>query len=320
VNATALHVVADERAEWLEWRRGGIGASDAAAVAGFSPFDTPTSIYLKKIGFLREDTGEEEDWQRAGRLLEPVTARWFEEVTGYEVRMPQLQVVHPERPWQRATLDGVVYVDGEPAGPFESKSTTRWNGEWGTDPPDYYQAQVLHQMITTGASRGWLAALVDGRSLRWWEIERTDLDADLLTSVEEAFWLRVVKRRPPPVDGSERTNEALSSVYGPRPHPGIELLPAGKALVDEYRAARDARLAAEKAEAAAQNKVLALLEGAEVATFEGRPALKWSVIDRTTDDHAAVQPVIDYWYGGTPTKKTTHRRLWLPKPAKETAS
>ena len=33
------------REEWLEWRRKGIGGSDAAAVLGISPFRTAVDLY-----------------------------------------------------------------------------------------------------------------------------------------------------------------------------------------------------------------------------------------------------------------------------------
>ena len=34
------------REEWLEWRRKGIGGSDAAAVLGISPFRTAVDLYF----------------------------------------------------------------------------------------------------------------------------------------------------------------------------------------------------------------------------------------------------------------------------------
>lgn len=34
----------DERSEWLDWRRGGIGASDVAALCGMSPWASPMSV------------------------------------------------------------------------------------------------------------------------------------------------------------------------------------------------------------------------------------------------------------------------------------
>ena len=35
--------------EWLEWRRRGIGGSDAAAILGVSPFATARDLYYDKL-------------------------------------------------------------------------------------------------------------------------------------------------------------------------------------------------------------------------------------------------------------------------------
>ena len=40
----------NDRAEWLELRKGGIGASEVSAVVGISPWDTPFSLWLRKSG------------------------------------------------------------------------------------------------------------------------------------------------------------------------------------------------------------------------------------------------------------------------------
>lgn len=306
--AVSLRVVNDDRGSWLEWRRQGLGASDAAAIAGFSPFDTPTSIYLKKVGLVTE-RAEEADWQRMGRLLEPVIAALFEEETGYHVTnvRPQLCITHPLRPWMRATPDGLVEVDGEPVGPVEFKSALRWNGDWREGVPDYYEAQVRHQMEVGGWERGWIAVLVDGRRFQCWEIERDQLAADLLVSIEEAFWRRVIGRRPPPVDDSSATNEALKNAHG-EPSNGVVVLDEkGHRLVEEFRSARAAKLAAEKALTAAENKVMALLGNATEAVYDGKPLLRWPQYERATDDLSALREQgVEI-----PKKTTTYRQFRL---------
>lgn len=319
--STALHVLdGDECPDWLDWRRGGLGASDIAAVAGLSPFATPTTIYLNKVGLLPDS--EDEDWQRIARRLEPVIAELYcDERPGWGVIDPQLCVTHSERPWMRATLDGRAIppeaerIISEPWDwrPFESKTTVRWNGDWGAEPPDYYQCQGQWQMAVTGRSSVIIAALIDGRRFRWWEIPRRQGEIDLLVSIGEAFWQRVLERRPPPVDGSERTNEALKDAYRDRERDAVDLSAHELEMVEDLRAAREARLDAERAERRAESAAVALLEGAEEARWQGEPVLRWSRLERTTDDLNAVRPVLDWWYGGPPKKTTEYRRLWLPK-------
>ena len=48
------------REQWLEFRRKGIGGSDAASVLGISPFRTGVDLYYDKIGLPVEDG--EENW------------------------------------------------------------------------------------------------------------------------------------------------------------------------------------------------------------------------------------------------------------------
>lgn len=38
----------DDRAEWLEWRRNGIGATDVAGILGVSPWASPWSVWADK--------------------------------------------------------------------------------------------------------------------------------------------------------------------------------------------------------------------------------------------------------------------------------
>jgi putative phage-type endonuclease len=312
---SALRVLGDdERTDWLAWRRGGLGGSDIAAVAGLSPFATPTTVYLEKIGLL-QDQAKEEDWQRMGRLLEPVIAALFEEETGHMVASirPQECVTHAERPWQRATLDGVVLDEDDPPEPVEIKSTTRWASDWGDEPPDYYQCQLQWQMDILGSRRGWMAALVDGRRFRWWEVPRRQGEIDLLVSLGAAFWKRVLERRPPPVDGSEATNEGVKAAYRDREREAIDLNAADLELVHDLREARAARLAAEKTERRAQSAVLALLEGAEEGRWQNEPVVRWSRLQRTTDDMDALRVACAANDMEIPKKTTPYRQLWLPK-------
>jgi predicted phage-related endonuclease len=69
-----------DRAAWLERRRQTLGASDAAAALGLSPYCSPLQLYLRKIGSLPEQ--EETEAMRWGTLLEPLLAREYTRRTG----------------------------------------------------------------------------------------------------------------------------------------------------------------------------------------------------------------------------------------------
>ena len=73
-----------DRNEWLEYRKRGIGGSDAAAVAGLNPWKSPMAVWLEKTGRVEpEEPGEAAYW---GTVLEDVVAKEFSLRTGIKVR------------------------------------------------------------------------------------------------------------------------------------------------------------------------------------------------------------------------------------------
>ena len=54
--------------DWLEYRKQGIGGSDAAVVCGISRYKSPVELWMEKTGQLpSQETGEAAYW---GNLLE----------------------------------------------------------------------------------------------------------------------------------------------------------------------------------------------------------------------------------------------------------
>lgn len=64
------------RDEWLEWRRKGIGGSDAATIIGVSPFSTARDLYYDKLNIVSA-VDEENNWvqKEIGHLLEDLVHR-----------------------------------------------------------------------------------------------------------------------------------------------------------------------------------------------------------------------------------------------------
>ena len=73
------------REDWLEYRRLGIGGSDAAAVLGISPFQTGRDLYYDKLKIV--SANDDDNWvaKKAGTLLEPLVAEIFSYRTGLKV-------------------------------------------------------------------------------------------------------------------------------------------------------------------------------------------------------------------------------------------
>ncbi len=71
-------------ADWLDWRRKGIGGSDASVVCGISRYKSPVELWMDKTGHLPyDDAGETAYW---GAQLEALVKAEFSKRTGIEVK------------------------------------------------------------------------------------------------------------------------------------------------------------------------------------------------------------------------------------------
>lgn len=304
-------------ADWIEWRRKGIGGSDAAGIAGISPWASPMSVWLSKVG-LDGDGAEQSEAMRWGILLEPIVIQEFENRSSLFVRHRQTQVVHPQHEWMRATLDGVVRDTLDPSiealGVYEGKTAGDWGrAAWDDGVPEHYIVQVMHQMAITGLQRAWVVALLAGQRLVTHVIERDQESIDILMELEDTFWRRyVLTHTPPPVDGSERTTEAIRDAFTQSSAATIELPAAALDLVRQINAATvDEKAAAERAESA-RNTIRLLLGDAEVGLYAGAPLATWKQIksDRIdVEELRAREPGTAARY----TKTSSYRRLNFPK-------
>ncbi len=88
--------------EWHEWRRGGIGASEVAAILGICPYNTPNDIWLVKTK--RQQGFEGNSFTRHGQETEAKARARYELINLDD--MPPAIVQHPKYPICRASLDG----------------------------------------------------------------------------------------------------------------------------------------------------------------------------------------------------------------------
>jgi putative phage-type endonuclease len=199
----------------LKVRRSGIGGSDAAAVAGQSPWSTPMDVYLEKTG--QSAPLVETDRMYWGTTLEDVVAKEWSKRTGLRVRRQRLTMRDASASWRMAHIDrAVISTDGLRHG-LECKTADRMMaGEFGEQESDqvpvHYLLQCQHYLGVTGWDIWHLAVLIGGNVFRKYVIPRNDeLIADLFT-IEEDFWLNhVVPRIPPEIDGGEASRRFLES-------------------------------------------------------------------------------------------------------------
>lgn len=255
------------RDAWLEWRRGGLGGSDIAAIVGLSRYASPTSIYFDKLGLLERDDDESQR-QRIGKRLESVLAAEFNDMTGLHVVGQQTMCQHPDYPWARCTVDGFVadspygsHIQELTLGNIEFKSDGRFG--WPDGIPANIRAQVVWQLGVTQQQHAWLVVMFAGfrveiHEVAWHDEERADWA--FMLEAARRFWIdNVMAGVSPPLDDHEATTAALTRYHGPDPDGIIEADADGRTLVWQVQHAMASTAAAEATEKRCKNELRAYL-------------------------------------------------------------
>lgn len=207
----------ENRQEWLEWRKGGVGASDAGALMGVSPWASAVSVYAEKIDPRPpvELDGEHLLW---GHLLEDPILDEFGRRQGLTVGHRQLVVENAEYPFMRATPDGLVLPHNktslsEAIGVTEVKVSGDYSPWKEDEVPLHYQAQVHWQLAVTGLPRGWIIALFNAKKMVAYPIEADPGLNETLVEIAVDFWNRVETRTPPPADAHQATKAAIARMW-----------------------------------------------------------------------------------------------------------
>jgi putative phage-type endonuclease len=175
-------------AEQLEERRKAIGASDVAAIVGCSPWKSAWDVWADKTGRLEPWSGNEAT--KIGNYLEDGVLNYAEAKLGKLER--QLRIPRVGRPIV-ATLDALT-VDGIPVEAKTAGMTGPLHGQWGdamTDQiPEHYLCQVHAQLLCTEAEHAFLFALLSGRGIVQYMVERSDALCDHLEDQLCQWWDR----------------------------------------------------------------------------------------------------------------------------------
>jgi len=290
----APDVIAADRTRWLEARRGGIGASEAAMLLDLAPERVGgryTLYHRKRQGLESGDTAAME----RGRYLEPYVADQYADThPQVDLRRGGLYC-HADRPWMLASPDrmasewehrvaaGVV----KPATwPVELKTSIP-EDEFGQEGeftylPAYHRAQGLWQMEVLGTNRVDIPVLF----IRPWEVRvftltrdaRAQRDIDLLVAAGEEMMWRLENDRPPPVDATPACTDTLRKLY-----PGLEdrAVKVPIELARRYRGWLAHRAMAEERLNLARNEILERMGNATRAVAIdrelGRPRDGWMV-------------------------------------------
>ena len=120
-------------ADWLEYRKKGIGGSDASVVCGISRYKSPVELWMEKTDQLPYQEAEEAAYW--GTQSEALVRAEFTKRTGIEVNQVKQLLQSEEHPFMLANLDGVCEHPDYGSCIFEAKTASAYKaGEWNKRP------------------------------------------------------------------------------------------------------------------------------------------------------------------------------------------
>jgi len=257
---------------WLETRRTGIGASEAAAVLDVSHFKNSNAVRVWRSKCRIDEAEIDADTQRMfdrAHRIEPFIlgeyAAAHPELTVSPARMEVTR--HPEFPRIFATRDALVYgEDGKLSHGLDAKWLGTWQrqhfGEPGSDamPPDYVMQGLLSCEVFDVPKWDFYVLWSDKSDAEYTVHRSTEVAGSLIVRLLDWWETYVESREMPPPDGSDETKAFITRAFPKAVRP---LLPATSAAIELGRIAKAARdrIKAAEADKNAADNALRLLCG-----------------------------------------------------------
>lgn len=273
-----------QRREWLEYRRSGIGGSDAAALLGLDKYQGEYGVYQSKVApdEVRDETrNESADW---GDKLEDVVAKEFAKRTGFRVYHPTAMLRSNLYPFMLATLDRICIDPDHPESPtFLEIKTRNFNDRrnWDDCIPANVNAQVQHYMLVTGVTKCWVAVLIGGQEFRSFFVQRDDSLCAQIVAVETMFWDHVLKQEPPPGD-SLMVQEIE---HQPSTATAVDLTSEYRELIQRHREITELLKSLDGTKKDIETKIKIALGEHEVGMLDGKTVVTWKSTKRVLLDH-----------------------------------
>lgn len=258
--------------EWLLWRRGGITATDAAAINGTSKWKSRLDVWKDKTDSNppEQKTSSAMEW---GNRLEPVLRDKFAEV--FEVHVEPSELFQNDKhPWMLASLDGRAVMDGKEV--IVECKTAHCREDWFDEDdneiiPPGYRTQALWQMMVTGIKTVFFSVLVGGSE---WFHREMHYDEDAAKELHEqclTLWGQVCsKTTPEPQGGPLSENDAKTYAAIAADSEQTGLAEAEPSLVAEYEKWKEKLDVATEKLNEVKAKIAYALEGKSCLTHEGR--------------------------------------------------
>ena len=193
---------------WLDWRKKGVGGSDAPIVMGLSPWSTEYELWEEKTGLVVRDQEAMKFITDKGHRLEPKARALYEIETGI-ICPPQL-VQRADNETHRASLDG---RNAELKKTVEIKfvgAGEKWEMALAGEIPDYYMAQMQWQLYCSGDETNDYVAYNEAEN----KIAIITVKPDLkfikkMVKKVDSFWKKVVENKEPKL--SDKDYKRVSS-------------------------------------------------------------------------------------------------------------
>ena len=295
--------------DWLEYRKQGIGGSDASVVCGINKYKSPVELWMEKTDQLpHQEAGEAAYW---GTQLEALVRAEFTKRTGIEVKIVNQLFQSEEHTFMLANLDGICEVPDVGTCIFEAKTASAYKAtEWEDTIPDEYALQLAHYMAVTGYKGAYIAVLIGGNTFRWRFVERDEELISMLIELESAFWNHVQDGTPPPLDGSDASARFLSERFpNSVPKSQIELPDTAADLLAQYDEACEQLEAVTEQKQQAENLLKEMLGDNEIGT-SGDRIVSWKSVSQERLDSKTLKaehPTLCKKY----TNKTSYRRFTI---------
>ena len=270
------------REDWLQFRKQGIGSSDAAAACGIHPYLSMLELWMIKTGRMSSDIDASIDGYSPlywGNTLEPMVAKYYQQHTGNKVRRVNAILQHPDsdKYFMLANLDYAITGSDE-VQVLECKTAGEHGAKlWKHGVPLYVTCQVQHQLAVTGKTAAHICVLLCGHEAKIFKVKR---DERLIASImehERLFWQYVETDTPPTPDHSESAARALKQLYPtPKPSSKVDLREDDGAnkLFEQLLSYRDYMQELEERHDQVKHQLQTLIADNEIAVFE-KGAISW---------------------------------------------
>ena len=270
------------REDWLQFRKQGIGSSDAAAACGIHPYLSMLELWMIKTGRMSSNINESLDGYSPlywGNTLEPMVAKYYQEHTGNKVRRVNAILQHPDpdKHFMLANLDYAITGSDE-VQILECKTAGEHGAKlWKHGVPLYVTCQVQHQLAVTGKTAAHICVLLCGHEAKIYKVERDERLIESIMEHERLFWQYVQTDTPPTPDHSESAARALKHLYpAPKPSSKVDLRDDDGAnkLFEQLLSYRDYMQELEQRHNQVKHQLQTLIADNEVAVFE-KGAISW---------------------------------------------